>query len=89
MKKILILLFTLISLVVSAQIFDPVDWSFTQENISESEIELKFKATIEDGWHLYSQHISDDGPVPTEFSFITTEELSSIFEDESFCNSCE
>ena len=84
MKKILILLFTLISLDVSAQIFDPVDWSFTQENISESEIELKFKATIEDGWHLYSQHISDDGPVPTEFSFITTDEyhlLGEMIED--------
>jgi thiol:disulfide interchange protein DsbD len=73
MKNILIVLLTITNLVSLAQIFDPVDWTFSQQNISETEIELKFKATIEDGWHLYSQHISNDGPVPTEFTFTTAE----------------
>ena len=71
MKKIFILFFTLISVISSAQIYDPVNWEFSQKQISDTEIELKFKATIEEGWHLYSQHIGDDGPVPTEFTFTT------------------
>ena len=73
MKRLLVVLFTLMSVVVSAQIFNPVEWEFTQKQLSDTEIELQFKASIEDHWHLYSQHIEDDGPVPTEFTFTTTD----------------
>lgn len=52
-----------------AQIYDPVKWSFSSERISETEAEVTFTATIESGWHLYSQHIDGDGPVPTSFVF--------------------
>ena len=69
MKKIFILFFTLLSLITSAQIFTPVSWDFSQKQVSDNEIELQFKATIDDGWYLYSQFIGDDGPVPTEFTF--------------------
>ena len=69
MKRLLAVLFMLLSIAISAQIFDPVDWEFSQERISDSEIQLKFKASIEDNWYLYSQHINDDGPVATEFTF--------------------
>ena len=71
MKKIFILFFTLLSVITSAQIFTPVEWEFSQKQLSDTEIELQFKANIDEGWHLYSQHIADDGPVPTEFTFIT------------------
>ena len=71
MKKIFILFFTLLSVITSAQIFNPVTWDFSQKQISDHEIELQFKATIDDGWHLYSQFIEEDGPVPTEFTFTT------------------
>ena len=73
MKRLLVVLFILMSVVVSAQIFNPVEWEFTQKQLSDTEIELQFKASIEDHWHLYSQHIEDDGPVPTEFTFTTTD----------------
>ena len=71
MKKIFILFFTLLSVITSAQIFTPVSWDFSQKQVSDHEIELQFKATIDDGWYLYSQFIGDDGPVPTEFTFTT------------------
>ncbi len=71
MKKIFILFFTLLSVITSAQIFTPVSWVFSQKQVSDNEIELQFKATIDDGWYLYSQFIGDDGPVPTEFTFTT------------------
>lgn len=59
----------IISPTVEAQIFDPVDWTFSAQRISESEAELTFIATIDNGWHLYSQEVAEDGPIPTSFIF--------------------
>jgi len=52
-----------------AQVLKPVKWSFSVKEISETEAELILKATIEKGWHLYSQDIPPDGPIPTTFTF--------------------
>ena len=71
MRRLLTILLMLIGVFVSAQIFNPVDWDFSQKRISETEIQLEFKASIENNWYLYSQHITDDGPVPTQFTFNT------------------
>ena len=71
MKRILLIIFTITSVCASSQIFDPVSWEFTQHHLSENEIELQFKASIEDRWHIYSQFIEGDGPIPTEFTFTT------------------
>lgn len=76
MRKIHTLIFSLISISVFSQIYNPVSWDFSQKEISDSEIQLQFKATIEKGWHLYSQNISDDGPVPTTFTFIIDKDTS-------------
>ena len=89
MRKIHILIFSLISISVFSQIYNPVNWDFSQKEISDSEIQLQFKATIEKGWHLYSQNISDDGPVPTTFTFIidkdtTVEKLNEPVSKEEF-----
>ena len=43
------------------------------KNLPQDEIELSFKATIEGDWYMYSQHIADDGPVPTTFTFFNPE----------------
>jgi len=73
MRKILVIFFTLISVITSAQILDPVIWEFSQSKISQSEVELQFNASIEDHWHLYSQftgqYFGDEGPIPTSFIF--------------------
>jgi thiol:disulfide interchange protein DsbD len=74
MKRILVIIFTIASVCVSAQIYDPVNWDFTQHQISETEIELQFTAHIEKHWHLYSQHLPEGvDAYPTEFIFITKE----------------
>lgn len=67
MKK-LILLFSIFTLFASAQIFNPVSWDFSYTQISDTEVDLHFKAAIDDGWYVYSQ-FTGDGPVPTEFTF--------------------
>ncbi len=71
MKKIfLFLLLATVSLAsVQAQILDPVTWSTSVKKISETEYDLIAKATIEDKWHLYSQEVPPDGPLPTLFTF--------------------
>lgn len=71
MKKIyLFLLLATISLgAVQSQILDPVKWTTSVKKISETEYDLVAKAIIEDKWHLYSQEVPEDGPLPTHFTF--------------------
>lgn len=71
MKKILaLLLFVTIGIIhANGQIYDPVKWEATAENITENEATVVITATIEDGWHVYSQFIKDGGPIPTSFKF--------------------
>ncbi|MBE8726849.1 protein-disulfide reductase DsbD family protein [Flavobacterium hungaricum] len=71
MKKNLFLLgsILLFSTFVKAQIYNPLKWKTSIEKISDTEYELEAKAIIEPGWHLYSQEVSDGGPIPTHFSF--------------------
>lgn len=61
-----------------AQILEPVKWSFSTNKVSETEYELILKASIEDKWHLYAQDIPEGGPIPTTFSFDSTEHFELI-----------
>jgi len=54
---------------VSAQILEPVKWSFESKKTGDSEYELRFMATMDNGWHLYSQFVPTGGPIPTSFKF--------------------
>lgn len=54
---------------VQSQILDPVKWSTSVKKISETEYDLISKASIENNWHLYSQEVPPDGPLPTVFTF--------------------
>ncbi|MBK0368317.1 protein-disulfide reductase DsbD family protein [Flavobacterium agrisoli] len=69
-KKLFFVSFLLLfAIVVQAQIYNPIKWKTNVEKISDTEYELQAKATIESGWHLYSQHVAEDGPIPTHFTF--------------------
>ena len=69
-RGILGLLLLLTHLFVYSQIEDPVKWSYSTNDLGNNEFELLFKASIEEGWHLYSQNLpSDDGPIATSFTF--------------------
>ena len=52
-----------------AQIETPVQWAFSSKKINATTYEVHLTATIESGWHLYSQTTPDGGPVPTSISF--------------------
>jgi len=70
MRKFCVALFAAISVSLSAQIENPVEWKFSSNFISGDEVELSVTATIESGWHLYSQTIVKGvGPIPLRFEF--------------------
>lgn len=90
MKKILInfvaFLAFLTPFVSKAQIYDPVKWSFSSEVLGDNEYNIIFKADIETGWHVYSQHLSDGGPIPTTFYFDEStdyERIDSVIETDA------
>lgn len=69
MKKLYTLLLVLLVLQSQAQIENPVKWSFSAQKTGKNEANVQIKATIQKGWHLYSQFIEDGGPIPTSFTF--------------------
>lgn len=53
-----------------AQMSDPVKWTFTAKQTAGSDVaEIVVTATIDAGYHLYSQKPVENGPIPTEFTF--------------------
>lgn len=69
MKKFLFAIILAFPTLLFSQIFNPVEWEFSKEDLEGGEHELVFKANIEEGWYLYSQFVEDDGPLPTTFTF--------------------
>jgi thiol:disulfide interchange protein DsbD len=69
MKKVIVLLTFVLSTSVFSQIYDPVKWLTSVEKISDIEYNLIATATIESGWHLYSQVVPEGGPIPTLFTY--------------------
>ncbi|WP_442591240.1 protein-disulfide reductase DsbD domain-containing protein [Pedobacter sp. AW31-3R] len=71
MRKIIFLCCIAVLFTVSAysQILEPVKWSYSVKRTSASTATVFIKATIDKGWHLYSQVARTGGPTPTAFSF--------------------
>lgn len=71
MKKVSFILFSLfVVALASAQNLNPVSWSFSSKKIGENLYEVQMTATIQDGWHLYSQNQPKDAIAqPTSFVF--------------------
>ena len=72
MKKLTLLLALLVITVGNAQILEPVKWTTSVKKISDKEYELIATASIEPNWHLYSQTVPENGPIPTTFSFASS-----------------
>ena len=68
-NRLLVLIALLFTLSSFSQILDPVEWSTSVEKVSENQYRLITKASIDRGWHLYSQTVPDGGPIPTQFKY--------------------
>ncbi|WP_108801789.1 thioredoxin family protein [Aquimarina sp. Aq107] len=77
MRNILLLLTTLLfSTTLFSQIFEPIKWESSVKEESENVYILSFAATLEKGWHIYSQKevdTDDIAPTATEFTFYNEE----------------
>ncbi|MGI4759432.1 MAG: protein-disulfide reductase DsbD domain-containing protein [Janthinobacterium lividum] len=70
MKKFLLAGFVLLGTTqAQAQILTPVHWSYAAKKTSATEAVVFLKATINPGWHVYSQNVKDGGPVKTTIKF--------------------
>ncbi|MBQ0769521.1 MAG: thioredoxin family protein [Bizionia sp.] len=78
MKNFILILALAIGFNAFSQIHDPVKWSTAVEKISDSEYVLVANATIEPGWHLYSQNVPENGPIPTTFTFETKDSVELV-----------
>jgi DsbC/DsbD-like thiol-disulfide interchange protein len=70
MRRVLLLsAIALISTFCYAQLKEPVKWSFSSKKIDATTYEVRLTATLDRGWHIYSQTTPDGGPVPTTIEF--------------------
>ncbi|MFM8565559.1 MAG: protein-disulfide reductase DsbD domain-containing protein, partial [Bacteroidota bacterium] len=58
-----------------AQILQPVTWSTSVRTATDGTLELVASAKIDAGWHVYSQFIGSDGPIPTAFTLPASKDL--------------
>lgn len=64
---------SLLSFITLAQ-ESTVEWFASAEKQKASEYTLILKAQLKSGWHLYSQHLPEGGPLPTVFSYENKEQ---------------
>ena len=89
MRFLYAIIFTFLFLPFSgiSQIYDPVDWNFSKQKISDNTYELIFTADIDSGWAMYSNDIYDNGvdcdveicPIPVSFEFNKNNEQERYF----------
>ena len=74
MNKIIFSLLAITSLNLYSQKHpNPVKWDFELVSKSTDKSEFKAIATINPGWNIYAVYMSDEGPIPTSFTFETIE----------------
>ena len=76
MKRYFLFALLLSALSLSAQIYDPIKWSFEHNKLSDSAGEIVLKATIDEGWHLYGTQLPEDGPIATSFVFEQLQDIA-------------
>jgi thiol:disulfide interchange protein len=86
MKQLLLTITFLLALFsTNAQNFlDPVKWDVTVKKENGDRYLILMNASIDDGWHLYSQKQFGEefeGPIATEFSYNSSEETYTLFGD--------
>lgn len=71
MKKLILSSLILFSFIFSnAQAPNPVSWAFAAKKLADKTYEVHLVATVQSGWHLYSQIQPEDAIIiPTEIKF--------------------
>ena len=74
MKRLVMsLLVGLMVLVAQGQMVNPVHFSSQLKKLKGNEGEIVFSATVDDGWHVYSTDMGNDGPISATFNVVKME----------------
>ena len=72
------LLMGLIVLAAQGQMVNPVHFSSQLKMLKGNEGEIVFSATIDDGWHVYSTDMGNDGPISATFNVEKMEGVETV-----------
>jgi DsbC/DsbD-like thiol-disulfide interchange protein len=70
MRRLLFVLFIAIPFFGISQVQKPVKWSFSSKKNADNSFEIHMTATVDNGWHIYSQTTPEGGPYPTTIAFL-------------------
>ena len=71
MQRFLVSLWAvIISMCMQAQMVEPVHFTSQMKPLQGSEAEIIFNATIDEGWHVYSTNLGNDGPISATFNAV-------------------
>jgi len=72
MKKFIFLSAIILIATVGKAQLNPISWTFTAKKVADKTYEVHMKATIQTGWHLFSQTQPEDAiAIPTSFTLIS------------------
>ncbi|MFD0766497.1 protein-disulfide reductase DsbD N-terminal domain-containing protein [Mucilaginibacter lutimaris] len=75
MKRLFLAVVALVlSVGAKAQVESHVRWAYAAKKTSPTEAVVLIKATIDPGWHIYSQTVKEGGPIKTSFTFAPSKE---------------
>ena len=79
MKRLVMsLLVGLMVLVAQGQMVNPVHFSSQLKKLKGNEGEIVFSATVDDGWHVYSTDMGNDGPISATFNVVKMEGVETV-----------
>ena len=71
-KLFLLIAFFTVSIIAQAQILTPVKWTKSVKMTDDRNGVITFTATIDNGWHMYSNDSPADGPTPLSVKWKNT-----------------
>ena len=77
-KFVTLFLSVLFAVAAHAQMMDPVHFSSELKMLSGDQAEIIFSATIDDGWHVYSTDLGNDGPIQATFNKVKMEGAETV-----------
>ena len=64
--------------ICQAQMLDPAKVSCSVKETSATEAELVITVKLDAGWHMYSQHTDENGPIATSFEFSKSKDYALV-----------
>ena len=79
MRKLLLVMAVLfIGRSAFAQIESHVRWAYAFKKLNNTEGMVLLRATVDEGWHIYSLNVKEGGPIKTSFTFAPSKDFTLV-----------